>query len=295
MRYAYHMTYREAARELRGIVTMDGAGVKLVRLAGRAETGILDPFLLLDCFGSEREEDYLPGFPWHPHRGIETMTFMLSGSVRHGDSLGNSGVIGPGDVQWMTAGSGIVHEEMPEPSPRGLRGFQLWINLPRAEKMCDPAYRGIAADSIPVVALRDGEIRPIAGAFDGSVGPASDIPGESSLADLRLMPEGSALLEARRDLTCFACVYEGALTSPTVAAGPEGRPVLVLFEAGRGDAVRLAAGRDGCSLLFARGRPLGEPIAWRGPIVMNDESELDLAFREYANGTFARKGGASRR
>ncbi|MDP3178307.1 MAG: pirin family protein, partial [Spirochaetaceae bacterium] len=196
------MTYRQAVSELRGIVTMDGAGVKLVRLAGRAEAGTLDPFLLLDCFGSDRDEDYLAGFPWHPHRGIETVTFMLAGTVRHGDSLGNAGVIGPGDAQWMTAGSGIVHEEMPQPSPLGLRGLQLWINLPRAEKMRDPAYHDIPAHSIPVVALRDGELRPIAGSFEGSVGPASDISGDSSLADLRLMPEGSATLEAPRDLTC---------------------------------------------------------------------------------------------
>jgi quercetin 2,3-dioxygenase len=289
------MTDRGIARVFSGVDTMDGAGVRLVRLFGNREARLLDPFLLLDLFGSEDPDQYLPGFPWHPHRGIETVTYMLSGTVRHGDSMGNSGFIGPGDVQWMTAGSGIVHEEMPQPSPLGLRGFQLWVNLPRAEKMVDPAYRGYGREDIPVETVPGGELRVVAGSFGRARGPVRGIAGGPTFMDMRLGDEGSVEVDAPSGQTAFACVYEGELERPSLPEGegrPEGaRPIAAPYCAlfGEGDKVRFKAGSGGCSLVFACGRPLGEDIAWRGPIVMNSEAELDLAFREYAAGTFVKK------
>jgi redox-sensitive bicupin YhaK (pirin superfamily) len=281
------MSERGIARAFGGLETMDGAGVRLVRLFGNRDTRLLDPFLLLDLFGSEDPDQYLPGFPWHPHRGIETVTYMLEGSVRHGDSMGNSGFIGPGDVQWMTAGSGIVHEEMPQPSPKGIRGFQLWVNLPRSEKMADPAYRGFGARDIPAQPIPGGEVRVIAGSFKGARGPVQGLARQPTYLDLRLGVDGSAELEASEGETAFACVYEGGLEGPALPPGSEDRhPLCLLF--GPGDRVRFKAGREGCSLVFARGEPLGEEIAWRGPIVMNTQAELDLAFREYAAGTFVK-------
>jgi hypothetical protein len=279
------MGERGIVRAFRGVETMDGAGVRLVRLFSNREVKLLDPFLLLDLFGSEDPDQYLPGFPWHPHRGIETVTYMLAGSVRHGDSMGNSGFIGPGDVQWMTAGSGIVHEEMPQPSPRGIRGFQLWVNLSRSEKMVDPAYRGFAAPEIPVERTEGGEIRAIAGGFGSATGPVRGLARQPTYLDVRLGDEGSVELGAPEGETAFACLYEGSLESPSGAES--GRlPLCCLF--GPGDRVRLKAGREGCSLVFVHGSPLGEEIAWRGPIVMNTEFELAEAFREYSEGTFVK-------
>jgi redox-sensitive bicupin YhaK (pirin superfamily) len=282
------MAERGIARVFPGMDTMDGAGVRLVRLFGNREAKLFDPFLLLDLFGSDDPDQYLPGFPWHPHRGIETVTYMLSGTVRHGDSMGNSGFIGPGDVQWMTAGSGIVHEEMPQPSPLGIRGLQLWVNLPRADKMRPPAYRGFGAADIPVETIPGGEIRLISGGFGRSRGPVRGIAGEPVYMDIRLGDEGSVEVDAPSGMTAFACVYEGELERPGLPeAGLRGAaPYCALL--GEGDKVRFKAGRGGCSLVFACARPLGEPIAWRGPIVMNTEAELDLAFREYAEGRFVK-------
>jgi quercetin 2,3-dioxygenase len=282
------MSEREIVRAFAGMDTMDGAGVRLVRLFGNRDAKLLDPFLLLDLFGSDDPDQYLPGFPWHPHRGIETVTYMLSGSVRHGDSMGNSGYIGPGDVQWMTAGSGVVHEEMPQPSPLGLRGFQLWVNLPKAEKMREPAYRGFAAREIPVETIPGGELRAIAGAFGRARGPVQGLGRQPQYFDIRLGEEGSVLLELPQGDTAFACVYEGSLASPALPGDSgAGLPLCCLF--GPGDQVKLKAGVEGCSLVFASGAPLGEDIAWRGPIVMNTEAELDQAFREYSAGTFVKK------
>jgi quercetin 2,3-dioxygenase len=279
------MEKREIARILGGIDTMDGAGVRLTRLFGNREAELLDPFLLLDCFGSEDPDEYLPGFPRHPHRGIETVTYMLEGTVRHEDSMRNSGYIGPGDVQWMTAGSGIVHEEMPQPSPRGVRGLQLWVNLARSEKMCDPAYRGFTAANLPAVERRGTVVRVIAGSFEGVKGPVDGIALAPTYLDARMEAGSWIEFEAPAGETAFACVYEGAL-----AGASAGRPPLCLvYGRDSGDRVKLEAGSSGCSLVFARGRPLGEPIAWRGPIVMNSEAELDLAFREYSEGTFIKR------
>jgi redox-sensitive bicupin YhaK (pirin superfamily) len=280
------MGERDVARVFAGLETMDGAGVRLVRMFGNRDSRLLDPFLLLDLFGSEDEDEYLPGFPWHPHRGIETVTYMLSGSVRHGDSMGNSGFIGPGDVQWMTAGSGIVHEEMPQPSPLGLRGFQLWVNLPRSEKMRDPAYRGFSARDIPVEPFPGGEARVIAGSFRSAKGPVRGLARQPTYVDISLEPEGFVELEAPERETAFACLYEGGLTAPAIERG---RLPLCLLFGSDGDRIRLRAGREGCSFVFARGEPLREEIAWCGPIVMNTQAELDLAFREYEAGTFVKK------
>jgi quercetin 2,3-dioxygenase len=283
------MGERQVIRAFGGQETMDGAGVRLIRIFGNGETKLFDPFLLLDLFGSKEPDHYLPGFPWHPHRGIETVTYMLEGSVRHGDSMGNSGFIGPGDVQWMTAGSGIVHEEMPQLSPEGIRGFQLWVNLPKAEKMRDPAYRGFCAPEIPVESIEGGEVRAIAGSFGSARGPVQGLPRQPAYFDIRLGKEASVELEAPETETAFACIYEGSLASPALPSGVaiSRLPLCCLF--GPGDRVRLKAGGQGCSLVFARARPLGEDIAWRGPIVMNTEAELAIAFREYANGTFVKK------
>jgi quercetin 2,3-dioxygenase len=282
------MGEREIVRVFGGLETMDGAGVRLIRLFGNREVKLFDPFLLLDLFGSEDPDQYLPGFPWHPHRGIETVTYMLEGTVRHGDSMGNSGFIGPGDVQWMTAGSGIVHEEMPQPSPKGIRGFQLWVNLPRAEKMRDPSYRGFSSPQIPSEPIAGGEVRAIAGSFGRAQGPVQGLARQPTYLDIRLGNEGSARLEAPSGETAFACLYEGSLESPALPSGATAGqlPLCCLF--GPGDRVKLKAGREGCSLVFARGEPIGESIAWRGPIVMNTEAELNLAFREYSQGTFVK-------
>jgi quercetin 2,3-dioxygenase len=281
------MVEREIVRAFGGLETMDGAGVKLVRLFSNREARLLDPFLLLDFFGSEDPEFYLPGFPRHPHRGIETVTYMLAGTVRHGDSMGNSGFIGPGDVQWMTAGSGIIHEEMPQLSPLGIRGFQLWVNLPAAEKMRDPAYRGFRASEIPVEEIPGGEARVIAGSFGRAKGPVQGLERNPSFLGLRLGDEGSATVDAPRGQTAFACVYEGSLELPASTGSAADLPHCLLF--GDGDTVRFKAGRDGCSLVFACGRPLGEEIAWGGPIVMNTQAELELAFSEYSEGTFIKR------
>jgi redox-sensitive bicupin YhaK (pirin superfamily) len=281
------MAEREILRAFGGLETMDGAGVRLIRLFGNRDARLMDPFLLLDLFGSEDPDLYLPGFPRHPHRGIETVTYMLAGTVRHGDSMGNAGYIGPGDVQWMTAGSGIIHEEMPQPSPLGIRGFQLWVNLPAAEKMRDPAYRGFSAQEIPVEAIPGGEVRVIAGSFGRAQGPVRGLERNPVFLDLRLGSEGSALIDAPSGETAFACVYEGSLESPAAPRADEaesGLPLCLLF--GEGDKVRFKAGPEGCSLVFACGRPLHEEIAWGGPIVMNTQAELELAFREYSEGTF---------
>ncbi len=299
------MGERSVSRAFRGIRTMDGAGVALTRIFGFGDTAAFDPFLLLDHFGSETAAEYLAGFPWHPHRGIDTVTYMQKGKVRHGDSIGNSGVIEPGDLQWMTAGSGIIHEEMPQFSPNGLRGFQLWVNLSRAEKMRDPAYRGFAAKEVTSVSVGGGEAKILAGELGGVRGPVAGVSRDPAYFDLRLGPGGKIEIPAPEGETAFAYVYDGSLfcpCEPLVYAGhmrPEGASKLeeprpstdsgtcILF--GPGDKVSFEAGSAGAGFIFARGKPLHEPIAWGGPIVMNTRAELELAFREYSEGTFIKK------
>jgi hypothetical protein len=268
--------------------TIEGAGVHLRRAFGFTETPAFDPFLLLDDFRSDDPRHYLKGFPWHPHRGIETITYVLSGSVAHGDSLGNRGVIGAGDVQWMTAGSGIIHQEMPQGDAAGrMGGFQLWANLPAAHKMMDPRYRDVTHDQIPQVTTAEGvTVRVICGEACGTRGPVQDIVTEPQYLDIAI-PAGVTFAHptAARH-TVFAYVIEGQCD---VAPGvPAGNGTLVLF--GDGDEVVVQAAASATRLLLVSGRPIGEPIAWHGPIVMNTQQELEVAFREYRDGTFIKHG-----
>ena len=265
--------------------TLEGAGVRLHRVFGNEQVPRLDPFLMLDDFGSDNPADYLAGFPWHPHRGIETVTYLDRGSVEHGDSMGNSGTIGSGDIQWMTAGSGIIHQEMPRAPADGiLRGFQLWVNLPAARKMCDPRYRGIVAAAIPAVTLTTGvTVKVIAGEVGGVRGPVQDLVVDVSYCDVTAAPAATCDHPVAADHRCLAYVVagEGRFVGTRVGSGH-----LVLF-AGRGG-VAVEAGPQGCRYLLLSGRPLGEPVAWYGPIVMNTEEELETAFREYREGTFVK-------
>jgi hypothetical protein len=274
-------------RELRrGTPTLEGAGVRLQRLFGFEKVPGLDPFLLLDDFSSEAADDYLAGFPWHPHRGIETITYVLRGEVEHGDSMGNAGVIGPGEVQWMTAGSGIVHQEMPrDVRPPGLQGFQLWANLPAAEKMMPPRYRGVAARDIPLRVLPGGaKVRVVCGRAGGVEGPVRGIRIDPEYLDVEL-PAGAAFRhELPAGHAAFAYVFAGSGLFDDSATRPANAGTLVVF--GDGDAVAVAAGPGGTRFLLVSGRPLREPVAWRGPIVMNTQEELRRAFAEYEAGTF---------
>ena len=271
--------------------TLEGAGVRLRRAVGhdRGHVPLFDPFLLLDDIHSSRPEDYLAGFPWHPHRGIETVTYVLRGEVDHGDSIGNRGAIGAGDVQWMTAGSGIVHQEMPQRFPGDFRGLQLWVNLPASHKMMSPRYRDVPAGTIPEVEADGGAtVKVIAGRFAGREGPVKDIVRSSEYLDVRLDADGSFTRATVPTHTVFAYVLEGAgLFHPEVAQ-PAATDHVVLF--GPGDAVSVQAAAGGLRFLLFAGEPLNEPVAWQGPIVMNTQEELDLAFREYREGTFIKAG-----
>ena len=281
------MANRIVSKVITGMHTLDGAGVRLYRVFSHGEAVDLDPFLLLDNFGSGNPSDYLAGFPWHPHRGIETVTYMLKGLVEHADSLGNKGAISDGDVQWMTAGSGIIHQEMPRKTPGKSMGFQLWVNLPAKRKMCAPNYRGVLAKDIPSVELSEGAVgKIICGKAKGKSGPVHDLSVDVECLDITMAP-GKALLHTISPThSAFAYVYEGdgvfGENNSTVA---EGR--LALF--GKGDAIGAKAGKNGVRFLLASGAPLREPIAWGGPIVMNTEDELALAFEELNNGTFIKK------
>jgi redox-sensitive bicupin YhaK (pirin superfamily) len=277
--------HRSVSRVLTGIPTIEGAGVHLQRVFGAGEIPRFDPFLLLDDFGSSDPEDYIAGFPWHPHRGIETVTYMLSGTVEHGDSLGNSGRIGGGDVQWMTAGSGIVHQEMPQAGDEPLRGFQLWINLPAAEKMGRPLYRDITSAEIPEISPRPGQrILVIAGEIAGKRGPVVEHTVDPLYLDVTLEPGIAFELETPRDHTAFAYAIAG---SGEVGPPSENRLTIgQLALLGPGELVRAVAAEDGLRFLLVCGRPLGEPVAWGGPIVMNTRDELAQAFRELKDGSF---------
>jgi redox-sensitive bicupin YhaK (pirin superfamily) len=269
---------------------MEGAGVRLRRAFGFHETEITDPFLLLDDFRSNRPEDYLAGFPWHPHRGIETVTYMLAGHVDHEDSLGNKGTIGTGDVQWMTAGSGIIHSEMPKPNGPEMGGFQLWVNLPAAHKMMDPRYRDIFAPTIPTVAVPGGEIHLICGNLGGQTGPARDLVVSVTYMDVRLDAGAAIDLRAPRNTTAIVYVTEGAAAFEADLTDSAPAHTLLVF-ARDGESVSARAATQGARFLFLSGVPLGEPVAWYGPIVMNTRAELEMAFEEYQNGTFIKKAG----
>ncbi len=276
---------RSIERRFPGIPTLEGAGVRLRRSFSNNEIPLFDPFLLLDRFGSSNPEDYLAGFPWHPHRGIETVTYVLDGRVAHGDTLGNSGVIGAGDVQWMNSGSGIIHQEMPQRSDGGMNGFQLWVNLPAREKMSIPAYRGLTAGEIPEVSTDTGNrVKIVAGTFERVEGPVRGISVDPTYLDVRVPPGGEFETPTPPGYTVFGHGIEGSGTF----AGSDARPVAsgetVLF--GSGGPVRVRASEQGYRFLLVSGRPLHEPVAWYGPIVMNTPSELRAAARELQSGEF---------
>jgi redox-sensitive bicupin YhaK (pirin superfamily) len=279
---------RSVALLLNGKPTTEGAGVRLDRVFGHPEAPRFDPFLLLDDFGSDNPDDYLAGFPWHPHRGIETVTYMLSGEVEHADSLGNEGVITAGDVQWMTAGSGIIHQEMPRRVDDRLRGFQLWVNLPSESKMMAPRYREVLSDTIPEVSPHDGlKIKVIAGEVVGVRGPVQDVIVEPEYLDVSLAPGSDIEHPTPPGHTVFAYAIEGRGKVGPNGGYELGRGQLALFTGG--DSVLVGADDVGLRFLLVSGRPIGEPVAWSGPIVMNTREELATAFQEYRDGTFISK------
>jgi redox-sensitive bicupin YhaK (pirin superfamily) len=265
--------------------TMEGAGVRLNRAFGFYEVPLFDPFLLLDDFGSNNPDDYIRGFPWHPHRGIETITYMIAGEVQHGDSLGNRGTIGTGDVQWMTAGSGIIHEEMPQRQEGMMTGFQLWANLPSADKMMHPRYRDIRSDAIPEVELgQSAKAKIIAGDLDGAKGPVRDVVTDPEYLDVTVNPNSVFRHRIDRDHSAFAYVFEGEAFFDVDLTKLYGLKNVILF--GDGEEVVLTTEDEHVRFLLISGRPIQEPVAWRGPIVMNTKEELQVAFEEYHNGTF---------
>ncbi len=262
--------------------TIEGAGVKLFRLFGFSEIPQFDPFLMFDHFGSQNPEDYIKGFPWHPHRGIETVTYVLNGEVEHADSLGNKGTIKSGDVQWMTAGSGIIHQEMPKKSIHGMDGFQLWINLPRKKKMINPKYRDIKSSEIPVLESNDFSLKLISGTFKEVIGPVSDLAVDIDYFDIELKPNKKIQLALKKNHTTFIYLIKGTALIDDIII-QEGNCVLFL----RGDIAEIIA-KDKLHFLFISGKKLNEPISWGGPIVMNSNEELQKAFEEFNNGSFVK-------
>jgi len=293
---------RRVEHIVQGRYVMEGAGVRLRRALGGSDLRTLDPFLLLDDFKSDSPEDYIAGFPWHPHRGMETVTYMIHGEIKHEDSLGNTGVIGPGDVQWMTAGGGIIHQEMPHQQEGLLWGFQLWVNLPAADKMGSPRYREITAGSIPRVPVAEGgTVGVIAGALGDVESPAREIAGSPRYLDVRLEADAEITLPITVGHTAFAYVFEGAAMlgddGTAVHAGslavlampkPAGEAEGIGTESKAGEAVAARAGDEGAGFLLISGRPINEPIVWYGPFVMNTQEEIEQAMRDYRDGTLAR-------
>ena len=274
---------RQVAQVLQGQKVIEGAGVHLRRVFGFTNPELFDPFLLLDDFRSLNRDDFIKGFPWHPHRGIETITYVLQGDVEHGDSLGNTGIISSGEVQWMTAGSGIIHQEMPKGDEKGeLQGFQLWANLPVSSKMMAPRYRGITVADIPVLTREDGTvIRIIAGEVDGVNGPADDIIIDPDYLDCTVPPQTGFHYPTKKGYTVFIYCIGG---KGRVNGTPFDDGQLILF--GDGDEVVLTSEAVPLRFLLCSGKPIREQIAWRGPIVMNTEEELEQAFGEIRDDTF---------
>lgn len=299
------MSIRPVNKILQSQPVIEGAGVKLHRAFGFGDTDATDPFLLLDDFRNNRPADYIRGFPWHPHRGIETISYVLSGTVSHGDSLGNSGTLGAGDVQWMTAGRGILHQEMPEGDTEGrMHGFQLWANLPQSLKMTTPRYQDVEAGEVPDITDDDGtRIRIICGEFWGRKGPVDGVAADPRFLDVWIPPGLRKVLTVEIERNAFAYIFEGSgffrdssdpigvLSEKESSDGREyfvREPVrnrsLVLFD--RGDEIVAHAGDEGLRFLLVSGKPIREPVAWHGPIVMNDKSELQQAMRELQDGSF---------
>ncbi len=300
------MSIRPIKQVLEARPTIEGAGVRLRRAFGFGNTSDFDPFLLFDDFRGEKPDDYLAGFPWHPHRGIETITYVLAGTVNHGDSLGNSGKLGAGDVQWMTAGSGILHQEMPQGDQQGrMHGFQLWANLPASLKMTAPRYQDVMSGDVPEVIDDDGtRVRVVCGSFWGKTGPVDGIAADPRYLDVWVPAGRRKTLPVETSRHAFAYVFEGAGTfrdasqpravrtervgsshGPTIEE--TGNRSLVLFDSG--DEVTVHAGETGIRFLLVSGRPLAEPVAWRGPIVMNTEEQLRQAYDELRAGTFIKE------
>ncbi|HEY4364723.1 MAG TPA: pirin family protein [Bryobacteraceae bacterium] len=292
------MSIRAVKRVIQSKPTLEGAGVHLRRAFGFGNTSDFDPFLLLDDFRNDVPAEYLAGFPWHPHRGIETITYVLAGTVEHGDSMGNRGAIAAGDIQWMTAGSGIIHQEMPKGDAQGrMHGFQLWANLPASLKMTAPRYQEVQANEIPVVTEDDGTAaRIVCGSFWGKKGPVDGIAAEPTYLDISVPPGKRKVLPVETTLHAFAYVFAGsgkfsnasepqAVRTDVVGGGTAAdNRSLVLFD--RGDEVTVDAGPEGIRFLLVSGKPLEEPVAWRGPIVMNTQEELREAFVDLERGTF---------
>lgn len=298
------MSIRPVKRVVQAKPTMEGAGVKLHRAFGFGDTGEFDPFLLLDDFRNDRPDDYRAGFPWHPHRGIETITYVLAGSVDHGDSLGNQGTLAAGDVQWMTAGSGILHQEMPQGDPRGrMHGFQLWANLPASLKMTTPRYQDVAAAEIPEIVDDDGtRVRVVCGEFWGKRGPVDGIAADPRYLDIFVPAGRRKTLPVETYRHAFAYVFEGSGTfrgasepfgvltekdDEILVREQTGNRSLVLFDTG--DEVTVQAGEHGIRFLLISGKPLEEPVAWYGPIVMNTQAELRQALSDLHDGSFIRQ------
>jgi len=302
------VSIRPVKRTVEAQPHIEGAGVRLRRAFGFGDTEETDPFLLFDDFRGDQPTDYMAGFPWHPHRGIETITYVLAGTVNHGDSLGNQGALGAGDIQWMTAGSGILHQEMPQGDDAGrMHGFQLWANLPAAEKMTNPRYQDVAGADIPEVTDDDGTtVRIICGDFWGQRGLVDGIAADPRYLDVYVPPGKRKTLPVEMDRHGFAYIFNGAgsfrdASDPQSVATEvmeEGQPEatavdvtgnrnLILFDSG--DEITVQAGEEGIRFLLVSGKPIEEPIAWRGPIVMNSQNELQAAFRELQQGTFIRK------
>ena len=298
------MSIRAVKRRLTAQPTIEGAGVKLHRAFGFGNTTDFDPFLLFDDFRNDRPNDYLAGFPWHPHRGIETITYVLAGTVEHGDSLGNKGRLGAGDVQWMTAGRGIIHQEMPQGDPAGrMHGFQLWGNLPSSMKMTAPRYQEVTGNDIPEVVDDDGtRVKIVSGSFWGKSGPVDGVAADPIYLDVSVPPGQRKTLPVETTRHAFAYVFagsgtfrgasrpQGVLTDTTGEIDEDpvldltGNRTLVLFD--RGDEVTVQAGPEGIRFLLVSGKPLGEPVAWHGPIVMNTQDEIRQALSDLRNGTF---------
>ena len=281
---------RKIKQVLKSQPTLEGAGVHLRRAFGFCEAPQFDPFLLLDDFHSDNSADYIKGFPWHPHRGIETITYVLHGDIEHGDSMGNKGVIGSGDVQWMTAGSGIIHQEMPKGDKKGLMwGFQLWANLPAAQKMMTPRYRDITADQIPEVELENGvRIKIVCGMVNDEKGPVQDIVIDPQYLDIMVPGAKMYSHPVKPDHTVLAYVIGGNGYFDEDKTRRIDRETLLLFEPG--DHISAIAGDETFRFLLVSGKPLKEPVAWHGPIVMNTQAELETAFQEYREGTFIKQG-----
>jgi redox-sensitive bicupin YhaK (pirin superfamily) len=300
------MSVRPIKRVIEAQPHIEGAGVKLQRAFGFGNTTEFDPFLLFDDFRNDNPADYLAGFPWHPHRGIETITYVLAGNVEHGDSLGNRGTLGAGDVQWMTAGSGILHQEMPQGDARGrMHGFQLWANLPSSLKMTAPRYQDVAARDIPEVVDDDGtRARVICGEFWGQKGPIEGVAADPRYIDVSVPPGQRKRLAVETSRHAFAYVFAGSGTfrdasaphgvlteqvdgTDAVQRERTGNRSLVLFD--RGDEVVVQAGDEGIRFLLVSGKPIEEPVAWYGPIVMNTKQELQEAMADLQRGTFIKR------